>query len=333
MKQPTIPTLLGYGAAVFLLINMVAHAQTMAADPAPAYPTKPVRIIAASTGTSGDLLTRYLGQRLNESWGQPVVIDNRPGAGATLAAEIAAKALPDGYTLHMGQLASFAAAVSLYRKLSYDPIRDFAPITLFAHVQLLMIAHPSVPATSLLDFIAYAKKRPGAINYSSGGNATGGHLTMELVNQVAGIRLVHVPYKGVGMATTSIVAGEAQIAAIPVPIALPQVRAGKARAYAIMSRNRFAGALEIPTAAEAGLPGVESTTWFGMFAPARTPPSLIARLNRDIVKVARAPETQRWLLGQGAEASPGTPEEFAAFIRSETAKWKKVIELSGAKVD
>lgn len=308
-----------------LLIAGAAHSQN--------YPTKPVRIIAASTGTSGDLMTRYLGQRLSERWGQPVVIDNRPGAGATLAAEVAAKAQPDGYTLHMGQLASFAAAVSLYRKLSYDPVRDFAPITLFAHVQLLIIAHPSVPAATLREFIDYAKKRPGALNYSSGGNATGGHLTMELMNQAAGIRLVHVPYRGVGMATTAIVSGEAQIATIPVPIALPHVKAGKARAYAITSPNRFSGAPDIPTTAEAGLPGVESTTWFGMFARARTPPAIVARLNRDIVEVARAPATRDWMLGLGATPSPGTPEEFAAFLKSETAKWKKVIETSGAKVD
>jgi tripartite-type tricarboxylate transporter receptor subunit TctC len=297
------------------------------------YPTKPVRIIAASPGTSGDLMTRYLGQRLNERWGQPVVIDNRPGAGAVLAAEVAARAQPDGYTLHMGQLASFAAAPSLHRKLSYDPVRDFAPITLFAHVQLLIIANPAVPAATLREFIEYARTRPGAINYSSGGNGTGGHLTIELISQHTGIRLVHVPYKGVGVATTAIINGEAQLAVIPVPVALPHVKTGKARAYAITSPERFAGAPDVPTTAEAGLPGIESTTWFGMFAPARTPPAILAQLNREIVEIASAPATRDWMLRLGASPAPGTPQQFAAFLKAETAKWKKVIEVSGAKVD
>lgn len=297
------------------------------------YPTKPVRIIAASPGTSGDLMTRYLGQRLNERWGQPVVIDNRPGAGAVLAAEVAVRAQPDGYTLHMGQLASFAAAPSLYRKLSYDPVRDFAPITLFAQVQLLVIAHPSVPAGSLREFIEYARKRPGTVHYSSGGNGTSGHLTIELISQSTGIRLVHVPYRGVVIATTAIVSGEAQLAVIPIPVALPHVKAGKAKAYAVTSPVRFAGAPDVPTTAEAGLPGIDSSTWFGMYAPARTPPAILAQLNREIVEIARAPATRDWMLRLGASPAPGTPAEFAAFLKAETAKWKKVIELSGAKVD
>jgi tripartite-type tricarboxylate transporter receptor subunit TctC len=300
---------------------------------AQAYPTKPVRIIAVTAGTTGDLLARHLGQQLNERWGQPVIVENRSGAGATIAADVAARAAPDGYTLHIGQLASFAAAVSLYRKLPYDPVMDFAPITLYAHVPLMFVAHPSVPAANLREFIEYARKRPGAINYSSASNGTGSHLTMEMLKQVAGVKLEHVPYKGSAAALTAVISGEMQVSTIVVPNALPQVKAGKVKAYAITSKSRFAGAPDIPTVAEAGLPGFESTAWFGMLAPARTPRELVSRLNRDMVEILRAPATQGWLLTQGAEPSPGTSEEFAAFIKTETAKWKKVIEVSGAKVD
>lgn len=297
------------------------------------YPTKPVRLITASTGTSGDLLARYLGQRLAERWGKQVVIDNRSGAGGMIASEIAAKTAPDGYTLHLGQLSSHAAAVSLYRKLSYDPLKDFAPITLYAQVPLVFIAHPSVPAATLREFVDYAKKRPGAINYSSGGPGTSGHLTIELLNHLAGIKLTHVPYKGVGVATSAVIAGEAQVAVIPLPIALPQAKAGKVKAYAITSKARFAGAPELPTAAEAGMPEFISSTWFALFVPAGTPPGLVARLNRDILEVLRTPASEAWMLAQGAVPSTGTPQELTAFLQSEIAKWKKVVEASGARVD
>ena len=280
-----------------------------------------------------DLLARYLGLRLAERWGKQVVIDNRSGAGGMIASEIAAKAAPDGYTLHLGQLSSHAAAVSLYRKLSYDPLKDFAPITLYAQVPLVFIAHPSVPAATLREFVDYAKKRPGAINYSSGGPGTSGHLTIELLNHLAGIKLTHVPYKGVGVATGAVIAGEAQVAVIPLPIALPQAKAGKVKAYAITSKARFAGAPELPTAAEAGMPEFISSTWFALFVPAGTPPGLVARLNRDILEVLRTPASEAWMLAQGAVPSTGTPQELTAFMQSEIAKWKKVVEVSGARVD
>jgi tripartite-type tricarboxylate transporter receptor subunit TctC len=308
-----------------LLPGTTTHAQN--------YPTKPVRIIAASAGSTGDLLARHLALQLTERWGKQVIVENRSGAGATIASDFAAKAVPDGYTLHIGQLASHAAAVSLYKKLSYDPVKDFAPITLYAHVPLLFVAHPSVPPANLREFIDYAKKRPGMINVSSAGNGTGSHMTTELLKQVTGLNLVHVPYKGSAAALIAVMSGEMQVSSIVVPNALPQVKAGKVKAYAVTSKNRFAGAPDVPTAAEAGLPGFESTAWFGMFAPARTPSDLIGRLNRDMIEVLRTPATQAWILAQGAEPSPGTPGEFAAFIKSETAKWKKVIEVSGTKVD
>ena len=296
---------------------------------AQAYPTKPVRIIAATPGTTGDLLARYLGQRLNERWGQAVVVENRPGAGATIAAALAARATPDGYTLHIAQLASHAAAVSLYKNLPYDPVRDFSPITLYAQVPLMFVTHPSVPASSLRDFFEYARQRPDQINYASAGVGTGSHLTTEMLKQAAGVRLVHVPYKGSSGAVTAILSGEAQVSSIALPTVLPQVKAGKARAHAVTSKQRFEGTPDVPTVRESGLPGFESVTWFGMMVPRGTPVDLVRRLNRDIVAILRDRATQAWMLARGAQLLPGTPEQFTAHIKSETVKWANVIAAAG----
>ena len=323
MKRP-LASALGLAGAI-LVLTAAGHAQT--------YPTKPVRIIAGAAGTTNDILSRYLAQQLTQRWGKQVIVDNRPGAGATIAADIAAKAAPDGYTLHITQVASFAAAVTLYRKLPYDPIKDFAPITLYAETPLMLLAHPSMPPKNLREFIEFAKKHPGAINNSSASGGTVSHLTTELLNLVAGLKLVHVPYKGSGAATTALVSGEAQFSSLVLPNALPMLRAGRVKAYAITSRKRFSGAPEVPTAAEAGLPDFEATAWFGMSAPARTPPDLISRLNREFVEILRTPATREWMLAQGADPLPSTPEEYAVHLKSEIAKWKKVIEASGARAD
>jgi tripartite-type tricarboxylate transporter receptor subunit TctC len=320
-------------AALWIALVAPASAQTGVTSSGRAYPTKPVRIIAASTGTSGDLLARYLGQRLSERWGQQVIVENRTGAGGVLAAEIAAKAVPDGYTLHLGQLSSFAAAVSLYKNLSYDPLKDFAPLTLYAQVPLLLIAHPSVAATNLKDFVDYAKTRPGVLNYSSGGAGTAAHLTLEFLNHTAGLKLVHVPFKGVGAATTAVISGEVQFSAVPIPVALPQAKAGKVRAYATTGKKRFAGAPDIPTAVEAGFPGFESTTWFAMYVPARVPADIARKLNREMVEILQTPAIRTWLLAQGAEPAPGTPEELTAFMKSEITKWGNVIRAADIKAE
>ncbi len=308
-----------------LSLNAVTRAQQ--------FPTKPVRIIAASTGTSGDLLARYLGQRLSERWGQPVVIENRSGAGAVIAAEIAAKAAPDGYTLHLGQHGSFAAAPSLYQKLSYDPLKDFAPITLYAHVPFIIIAHPSLPPATMKEFVEYARARPGAINYSSGGAGGVAHLNFELLNHTAKLKLVHVAYKGIGVATTAVIGGEVQVTASPVPIVLPHVKSARVKAYAATGKKRFSGAADIPTVAEAGFPGFEATTWFAMLAPARTPAEIVRQLNREMVEVLQTPAIRAWLLAQGAEPAPGTPEELTAFMKSEITKWGAVIRAAGIRAD
>ena len=296
------------------------------------YPSKPVRIVTGSAGTSGDLLSRYLAQRLNELWKKPVIVENRTGGGI-IAAELVAHATPDGLTLHMAQQSSFAAAVSLYQKLAYDPIKDFTPITLYAHIPQLLIANPSLPAANLKELITYAKARPGKVNYSSGGASTTGNLSFELLNISAGLKLVHIPYRGVSLATTAVMSGEVQLSMVPVTVALAQVKAGKVKAFAITSRNRFAGAADVPTIAEAGLPGFEATTWFGVVTPAKLPVDIGKKLNTDIVEIIRSPAAREWLLKQGADPSPGTPEEFTAFMQSEIAKWGKVIRTAGIKAE
>ena len=300
-----------------------------AVQAAESFPVKPVRIITASPSTTGDLLARQLAQQLAERWGQPVIVENRAGGAGVLAAEIAARASPDGYTVHLGQLGSFGAAPSLLRSLSYDPIKSFAPITRFAQVSQLVISHPSVPATTLKELIAYARSPASRMNYASGGIGTSGHLTLEMFKSATGVEILHVPFRGVGAALTAVISGEVQIAMLPVPVALPQVRAGKVRAYAITSDRRSASAPEIPTASQGGLPAFESTTWFAMFAPARTPGPIVTRLNRDMVEIISSPAMTSWLQAQGAEPTPGTPAELAAFVAAEIAKWARVVKAAG----
>ena len=246
-----------------------------------------------------------------------------------LAAEIAARASPDGYTVHLGQLGSFGAAPSLLKSLSYDPIKSFAPITRFAQVSQLVISHPSVPATTLKELIVHAKNPASRMSYASGGVGTAGHLTLEMFKSATGVDILHVPFRGVGAALTAVISGEVQLAMLPVPVALPQVRAGKVRVYAITSERRSASAPEIPTAAQAGLPAFESATWFAMFAPARTPASIITRLNRDMVDIIGSPAMASWLNAQGAEPVPGTPAELATFLAAEIAKWARVVKAAG----
>ncbi len=313
-------------AAMFLAVTSgLAYAQS--------YPTRPVRIITGAAGTTPDVLARQLGQRLGERWNQPVVVENRGGAGATIAADLAAKAPPDGYTLHMAQLASHSSAPSLQKNLPYDPIRDFAPISRVAVTPLLFVAHPSMPAATLAEFLAYAKQRPGAITIANAGVGTPSHLTTEFLRHITGLDLLRVPYKGGVASMQAVLSGEAKVAFNALPIALPHARAGRLRAYAITSRKRFSGAPDIPTADEAGLSGFESTMWYGMMAPARTRAELVGRLNREIVEILQTTSFRDVFLVQGVETTPSTQDEFAAFIKSEIVKWKKVIEVSGAKID
>lgn len=299
----------------------------------PEYPVRPVRIITAGAGTIHDILTRQIARELTERWGQSVVVENQPAAAMTVGSRIAARATPDGYTLLMSDRSALAVAPHLFPKLPYDPTKDFAPITLVALSPQLLVAHPSVPADSLREFIAYAKQRPGVINYASAGPGTVMHVAGEMFKQLAGIDLVAVQYKGGAAAMLGMLSSEASIGFLSPAVVWPQVAAGKLKAYAITSSKRFSGTPDIPTAIEAGLPGFESEQWIGMLAPARTPVPLIARLNRDIVQILNTTAMQSTLRAQGAEPAPGTPAEFAAFIRSETTKYGKVVQIAGMHVE
>jgi tripartite-type tricarboxylate transporter receptor subunit TctC len=277
-------------------------------------------------GSSSDFLGRYVGERLGARWGQPVVVENRGGAG--VSGTLVAKALPDGYTLWIGSTATLATTVGLYRKISYDPVKDFAPIALISRAPLLFVAHPSVPAANLREFINYARQNHGKVAYSSGDNGSASHLTSAFFSSLAGVNMLRVPYKGPGF-LTALMDGEAHVASISASTVVPHVRAGRLKAYAVTSKSRFAAMPDIPTAAEAGLPGFEAAAWYGVVAPAGAPSAIIAKVNRDVVEILRAPETTRAFLAQGAEAAPGTPEEFGAWIRSEVLKWRDIIKTAG----
>ena len=311
-------------AAALPLCVLSAHAQN--------YPTKPVRIIAAAAGAGADIFSRQLAPTLSERLHQPVVVENRPGASSTIAASSGARATPDGYTLYMGDIASLATAVSLH-KITYDPIRDFAPITLVAATPLILVAHPALPAMNLRELAAHAKKHPGMIRYASGSTGSPGHLTSALFAQLAQVDLIHVPYKGGGAALMAVLTREVEIASISATVGMPQIKAGKVKALAVAAKNRLSALPEVLTGPEAGLPGFESAAWFGIVAPARTPSIIVERLNRDIVEIMQTPAMQASLLAQGAEAMTTSAQEFLGFIKSEIAKWKRVIEVSGARLE
>ena len=297
------------------------------------YPAKPVRIITGGPGTLMDVVARHLGQRLGERWGQPAVVENRGGAGFTIGTGIAARSVPDGYTLALADRTALAAAPSLYKTLSYDPVKDLAPITLVAVAPTVLVSNPSISAANLREFIVYAKQHKGALDFASSGPGTVGHMTNELLRHAAGIDLVNVHYKGGGAAMAAIVSGEAKAGFVTAANTLSMVKAAKLKAYAVTGKKRFAGAPDIPTADEAGLPGFESIYWVGMVVPAGTPSQIIAKLNGDFVEILKSPSMRAALVAQGAEAASGTPEEFSAFIKSETVKLKKVIDLTGMRAD
>ena len=308
-------------------------ANALVAAAAQDYPNRPVRVITGSPGGTSDIVPRFIAVRLAERWGQQVVVDNRPGAGGIIGSEIGAKAAPDGYTLTVGHIGTHASAQFLFRKLAYDPVRDFAPISLLSNSGIALAVHASVPVSNLKDFVAYAKAKQGGVNYASAGGGTSSQLSGELFNQMTGARLVHIPYKGSGFALAALVAGETQAAFLSTTTVSAQVKAGRIKALAVLSAKRFPAAPEIPSAGEAGFPAIESSVWFGLFAPAKTPPAIVAKINRDVVAVLRTPEVRDALLAQGAEAVPTTPEEFGAFLKKEIDKWGRVIKAAGIKAE
>jgi tripartite-type tricarboxylate transporter receptor subunit TctC len=298
------------------------------------YPSKPIRLVVPfpPAGTT-DILARDVAKQLTTVLGQSVVVDNRPGAAGNIGSDIVAKSAPDGYTLLMCTVSSHAINPSLYSNLPYDHIKDFAPVALVARVPNVLEVNPGVPVYTVADLIKLAKEKPGQLNFASSGSGTSIHLSGELFKTMAGVDMVHVPYKGSAPALADLVGGQVQLMFDNLPSSLAQIKAGKLRAIAVTSAQRSPVLPNIPTIAESGLPGFEATSWFGVLAPAGTPPAIINRLNAEIDKWLQSQEGKDELLTQGALPAGGTPEQFAAYIKSETEKWAKVVKLAGAKVD
>lgn len=298
------------------------------------YPAKPIRIVVPfPPGGIADLFARVIGQKFGESWGQPAVVENRPGAGGNIGAEIVAKSPADGYTLVTGSIGTHAVNVSLFSKLPYDPIRDFAPVSLIMEAEGLLVVHPSVPVKSVKELIALAKARPGQLAYASAGHGTAAHLSGELFKSMAKVDMVHVPYKGNVPAIVDLLAGQISLLFATMPTVLPQVQAGRLKALAVTSSARSPAAPQLPTIAEAALPGYSVTNWIGIFAPAGTPRDVVVKLNAEIVRIMRAPDIEKRLVNEGAKFTPWTPDEFTGFVKSEIAKWAKVVKEAGIRVD
>ena len=301
-------------------------------DAAQSYPIKPIRMVVAfAPGGAPDAFARIIGQKLAEQMGQPVIVDNRPGATGNIGAELVAKAAPDGYTLFNATL-SLAISPAVYGTVPFDPLASFAPVTLLASVPLVLVANPKLPARSVQELIAYAKSNPGKLNYASVGVGSPQHVSAELLQTVSGVRLVHVPYKGGGPMSTAILSGEAQLGLPAIAPALPHVQSGRLRAIAVTAVKRAQALPDTPSFAEAGLAGIEADNWNAILAPARTPASVIARLNAEISKAARAPDVAEQFIRQGAEVSLSTPGALAEKIRSEVDKWTRVVRAAEIKL-
>ena len=297
------------------------------------YPTKVVRIVVPFPAGGGtDILSRALAQKLTESWKQQVIVENRPGAGANIGAEAVAKAAPDGYTLLMASTIH-SINPSLYPNLTYDLLKDFAPITLVAETAQVLVVHPSVAASDLKEFIALAKSRPGQFNYSSAGNGSQPHLAAELFKTMTGTQLVHVPYKGAPPAMTDLIAGHVALSFATSPTAVPNVKSGKVRALGVSSTRRIPSLPDVPTIAEAGVPGYEASGFFGLVGPAGMAGPIIEKINAAVVAIIKDPAMRKTLGEQGFEPLTCTPAEHAAFMRNEVTKWAKVAKESGAKID
>lgn len=300
---------------------------------AQAYPTKPIRIVVPfPAGGTSDILSRAIGQKLTEEWKQPIIVDNRPGASANIGAEIVVKSPPDGYTL-LAASTIHTINPSLYSKLAYDPVRDFTPITLLATTSQVLAVHPSVPVKTVKEFIAYAKKRPGELHYSSAGNGSQPHLTAELFKSRTGINIVHVPYKGAPPAMTDLLAGHVALTFATSPSAVPHVRSGKLRALAVSTAKRINALPDVPTIDEAGVPGFEASGANGLVGPAGMPVAIVEKLNAAVVRIVKEPAMSKYLSEQGADPFTTTPAEYAAYIKSEVAKWAKAVKDSGARID
>ena len=316
---------------IAIAVVLAAGASTAgAAD----FPDKAVRFVVGFTpGGPSDIVARLLGQKLAEAWGQQVVIDNRAGAGGNIAAEIVAKSPGDGYTLLLGNNSILATNAALYAKLSFDPVRDFAPVILVASQPNILVVHPSLPVKSVKELIALAKSKPGQLNYASSGSGAAAHLSGELFKVMAHVDLVHIPYKGAAPALNDVLAGQDQLMFATSLSVMPHIRSGRLHALAVTTARRMHAMPELPTVAEAGVPGFEATTWHGVVVSAATPPALVARLNGDTAKILNVPDVRERFAALGAEVIGGTPDEFAAYIKKEIPKWTRVVRDSGARAE
>ncbi len=302
-----------------------AHAQT--------YPSKQVRfVVGFPAGGATDVVARAISQNLSEALGQPVVVDNRAGAASNIAAELVATSPKDGHTIFLGTV-SLAINPSLYKKLPYNALKDFTAVSQVTDTPFMFVTHPSLPVRNVKEFVALARARPGQLNYGSAGNGSGGHLFTAMFGSMAGVNLAHVPYRGASYATTSVLSGETIFMFDNIVTTLPLAKAGKLRALAVTTAKRSRVAEDIPTLAQAGVPGYDANAWFGVFAPAGTPDAVIARLQSEISKIVKIPEIRDRFLALGAEPVGSTPEQFAAFYRAEVVKWAKVVKDSGAQID
>ena len=299
----------------------------------PDYPARPIRILVAYTpaGTT-DILARAVGQKMTENWGQPVIVDNRPGANGNIGTEIAARGVPDGYTIIMGTAATHSINNTLYSGLPWDAVKDFAPIVLVARVPNILVVNNALPVKTVKDLAAYAGANPGKLTHGSPGNGSTSHLSMELFKSLTGTTMVHVPYKGSAAVLADVMAGQISLTMDNIPVYLPHARAGKIRALAVSSATRTAAAPEIPTVAEAGVAGFEAVSWFGLLAPAKTPTANVNALAAETTRILKLPDVNKRISDLGAEPVGGTPAEYAAFIRSEIVKWRKVIKAAGVKL-
>jgi tripartite-type tricarboxylate transporter receptor subunit TctC len=309
--------------AAFLPALGTVHAQS--------YPSRAVRLIVPfAAGGSTDIIARTIGQKLNEAWGQPVVVDNRPGGSTVIGTDAVAKAAPDGHTLLITP-APFTIVPSLIAKLPYDPARDFEPVTLINTTPLVVVVHPGVPAKTINELISLAKKKPGTLNYGSSGSGGSNHLAGELFNAMAGVKMVHVPYKGNAPALADLVGGHVDVVFNGLTSAMPLIKSGRLRALAVTSLQRSAALPGMATLDELGLKGFQAVAWNGLTAPARTPKDIIAKLNAEVLKIVRSPELAERLKAEGSDPVGNSPDQYAAFLREEIAKWRKVIRFAGIK--
>ena len=322
-----------YGLSAAVLMNSTVAAQSIPANVAAPFPNRPVRfIVPFPPGGGADVIGRVLSQKLTEKWGQQVVIDNRAGAGGNIAAELAAAAPPDGHTIFQFNIAN-TISPSVYKKINFDPVKDFNAVTLLASSPFILVTHPSVKATTVQELVALVKSQPGKFSYSSSGNGGPSHLATEMLKTMTGIQLTHVPYKGVALAMNDLLAGQVQITFTVPGSGLPHIKTGRLRGLAVTTAKRSAIVPDLPTIAESGVPGYDTSTWYAVVVPAGTPRAVISKLHADMTQALQLPDVRERLMGVGADLVGSTPDYLAEFIKTELAKWSRLVKFSEARID